>query len=150
MSRWFRSRKILVSIGALFLFAVIRSTTANPQQVTATQPFTYPLIKTSTVCVTSASPTAACSSAPAGFVAIPPSGMSLTVDTTAVTPSSQIFVQFDVSLAGALGGTITCNPTPGSVYWVSARNTITPSFSFTVTTNAAPSNSGCFSYFIVN
>ncbi len=98
-------------------------------------------------CASSASP-ASCGAASAGSVTIASGGAtSVVVDTTAVTSNSQILVMFDSSLAGAFGGSVTCNTTPQLPY-VSAR---TAGTSFTI--NVASSfgtNPGCFSYLIVN
>ena len=146
MSNRFRSHRILAFAGGLVLISLLSRVAANPQQITATQPFTYPLLKTSSACASSASP-AVCSAAPAGFVAVPASATTLTVDTTAVTANSQIFLQFDSSLGTALS--VTCNASQaGKLYWVSARSAGT---SFTITTNTSfATNFACLSYFIVN
>jgi hypothetical protein len=104
---------------------------------------------TSTYCASSASP-AACSSASAGFVAVPTgSSPTLVVDTTAVDANSQIFLQNDSSLGTALS--ITCNSTAATLAvpaYVSARSTGT---SFTITYSGTIStNDLCISYNIVN
>lgn len=148
MSNWLRSRKILIALGVLALASLFPLLTANPQQVTANQPFTYPLLKTSAVCASSASP-ASCSSDPAGFVVIAVSSPTVVVDTSAVTANSQIFVVFDASLASALG-IAQCNSTSGAAntYFVSAR---TAGTSFTIgSSNSIMNHPACLSYFIVN
>jgi|HubBroStandDraft_3_1064219.scaffolds.fasta_scaffold95955_2 hypothetical protein len=141
-------RKILVAVGVLSLLSLFPFLTANPQQVTANQPFTYPLLGTSAACASSASP-ASCSADPAGFVVIAVSSSTVVVDTSAVTAKSQIFVVFDASLAGALGIT-QCNSTSGAAntYFVSARS---PGTSFTIgSSNPIMNHPACLSYFIVN
>jgi hypothetical protein len=95
-------------------------------------------------CSSKASP-AACSSAPSGTVAVPASGATLVVDSTAVTANSQIQLTFDSSLGTKLG--VTCNTTIQQPT-VSARTVGT---SFTI---AMPStvitNPDCISYLIFN
>jgi hypothetical protein len=132
------------SITALCLGLTLPNLSATPQQVTVTPKVLY-----TPICTSIASP-AVCSNDPAGFVAIPASGTSLTVNTTAVTATSQIFLQFDSSLGTALGS-IMCNSAQnGKLYWVSARSTMSP-VGFTITTNTAfASNYACLSYLIVN
>jgi hypothetical protein len=87
-----------------------------------------------------------CGSAAAGFVSIPPGATSVTVYTTAVTGSSQIFLQEDSSLSGNLG--LNCNTTFGRTYQVTGRGGGT---GFMITASAAPTaNPACLSYHIVN
>jgi hypothetical protein len=141
MSNWFRNRRVLASIGLLALVSLLPSVTANPQQVTVSPKLNYTV-----VCTSNASP-AVCSADAAGFVALPSTGTTLTVKTTAVTAKSQIFLQFDATLGTALG--VTCDNTPSGVYWVNMRST-SGTVGFTVKTAAAPTNNSCFSYLIVN
>lgn len=106
-----------------------------------------PLVQTPN-CTSSAAP-AVCGAANAGSVVVAAAATTVTVNTTAVTANSQIFIQPDDSLGTKLG--VTCNTT-GTLLdaeaWVSAR---TGGTSFVITVNAAPStNPECFSYFIVN
>lgn len=96
-------------------------------------------------CSSSAAP-AVCSSAAAGSVVIAAGGTSVTVNTTAVTANSQIFIQEDSSLGTKLS--VTCNTVTTRDYYVTARTAAT---SFTITASAAPvTNPACLSYFIVN
>src|SRR5437868_2666988 len=104
MSHWFRNRRILASIGAVALVSLLPSVTANPQQANVSPKLLY-----TPTCASAASP-ASCSNAPAGFVVIAAGVQTVVVDTTAVTANSQIFVQYDESLASALGITA-CNST---------------------------------------
>lgn len=100
---------------------------------------------TTTNCSSSAAP-AVCSSASAGSVVIAAAGTTVTVNTTAVTANSQIFIQEDSSLGTKLS--VTCNTTTTRDYYVTARTAAT---SFQITASAAPvTNPACLSYFIVN
>ena len=77
---------------------------------------------------------------------IAPGATTLTVNTTAVTDKSQIFLQEDTTRGTALA--VTCNTTRGRTYTVTARNLGT---SFTITASAAPMiDPACLSYHIVN
>lgn len=104
-----------------------------------------PTYSTTTNCSSSAAP-AVCSAAPAGSVVIAAAGTTVTVNTTAVTANSQIFIQEDSSLGTKLS--VTCNTTLGRTYAITAR---TAGTSFTITSSAAPStNPACMSYSIIN
>jgi hypothetical protein len=87
-----------------------------------------------------------CGSAAAGFVSIAPGTRSVTVYTTAVTGSSQIFVQEDSSISGNLG--LACDATFGRTYQITGRGA---SMGFVITASAAPTtHAACLSYHIVN
>jgi hypothetical protein len=87
-----------------------------------------------------------CGSAAAGFVSLAPGTTSVTVLTTAVTGSSQIFVQEDSSLSGNLG--LTCDSTFGRTYQITGRGA---SEGFVITASAAPAKqAACLSFHIVN
>lgn len=104
--------------------------------------------QTSTVCTSSASP-AVCGSSAAGFVAIPTGATpTLTVNTSAVTANSQIFLQVDESLGTALS--VTCNTTLATLVnpVVTARSAGT-SFTFTINSTLV-TNPACISYTITN
>lgn len=102
------------------------------------------LFGSETNCSSSAGP-AVCAAAAAGSVIIPAAGTDVTVNTTAVTANSQIFVIFDQSLGTKLG--VTCNSTTANPH-IGARVAGT---SFTIHANVAPvTNPACFSYFIIN
>lgn len=96
-------------------------------------------------CSSAASP-AVCSASSAGSVVVAAAGTTVTVNTTAVTANSQIFVFFDASLGTKLGP-ITCNSTVPALYGITARVAAT---SFTLTSSMPITNPACFSYFIVN
>jgi hypothetical protein len=108
--------------------------------------FSANTISTNSNCKSTASP-AVCSSAPAGSVAMPIGNNStLIVNTTAVTPDSQIFVTEDSSLNSRLG--ITCNTTGGRTYSIGGRTVNT---NFTIKANGnILKNEACISYFIIN
>ncbi|MFZ2715891.1 MAG: glycine-rich domain-containing protein, partial [Minisyncoccia bacterium] len=97
-------------------------------------------------CNSVASP-AVCGSAPSGSVTMSKGGSTLIVNTTSVTPDSQIFIIEDSSLGVRLG--ITCNTATNRTYTISAR---VPSTSFTIksSNNVNGANNACLSYFIVN
>ena len=88
----------------------------------------------------------ACASTFSGAVGIRQGNTTVTVSTTTLTASSDIFIGEDASLAPRLGGT--CNPSTPSKYWVSSR---VPGTSFTVSTNNAPvTNKACLSFTLIN
>lgn len=119
--------------------------TASP---TMTGTVTVPKTTTTTNCSSSASP-AVCTSAAAGSVALPTgTNPTLTVNTTAVTSNSQIFLNVDEGLGTKLS--VTCNTTLSTLTnpVVTARVNGT-SFTFTIGAVIA-SNPACVSYFIVN
>lgn len=99
---------------------------------------------TTTNCSSAASP-AVCGGSPSGSVAVPASGTTLVVDTSAVTANSQIQLTFDSSLGSRLGAT--CN-TAIQQPTVSAR-TAGISFTITLPTTVA-TNPVCMSYTIIN
>ncbi len=76
--------------------------------------------------------------------ALPAAATSVTVNTTAVTANSEIFVFNDDSLGTRLG--VTCNTGLDNVL-ISSR---VPGTSFTVTGSAPVTNPNCYSYLIVN
>jgi hypothetical protein len=82
MSNWLRDHKISACIGAVALVSLLPLITANPQSVTVSPKLNYTV-----VCVSHTSP-AVCSSDAAGFVALPSTGTTLNVNTTAVPPSA--------------------------------------------------------------
>lgn len=103
-------------------------------------------IKTATNCSSSASP-AVCGSAAAGSFVIAASATSVTVNTSAVTANSQIFVQEDESLGSKLS--VTCNTgilaNPPAISARVATTSFTVSISVALTVNPV-----CFSYVIIN
>jgi len=97
-------------------------------------------------CSSSASP-AVCGSAQAGSFVIAASGTTVTVNTSAVTANSQIFVQEDESLGTKLG--VTCNT--GILANPPAITARTPGTSFGVAISVGLAvNPVCFSYLIMN
>lgn len=113
-------------------------------------PGTQGTINTTGNCSSSASP-AVCGSAAAGSIAFPTgtTNVSLTVDTTAVTANSQIFIFPDSSLGTKLG--ITCNSTLSTLAGGVEITARTPGTSFTATFNSTiATNALCASYLIVN
>jgi len=110
--------------------------------------FSFASTGTATNCgVSSASP-AACGSAPAGSVAVPTAATTYTVNTTAVTANSQIFIQQDTSatLGTRLG--VTCNTTVSTALPLLTAKVAGTSFTFSLTAPAV--NPACFSYLVVN
>lgn len=101
---------------------------------------------TGTNCSSAAAP-ATCGSASSGSFVIAAAGTSVTVNTTAVTANSQIYVQEDESLGTKLG--VTCNTgilaNPPAI---TARTAAT-SFAVGITAGLAV-NPVCFSYSIIN
>jgi hypothetical protein len=94
-------------------------------------------------CTSSASP-AVCTGSTAGFVAVPAAGTTLTVNTTAVTATSEITLTWDSSLGTALG--VTCNTVAvTTIPQVTAR---TPGTSFQITVGTLAANPACISYTI--
>lgn len=130
----------------------VGTTNANSVQVghtgiVTTVPGTLSLgnMTTTANCNSSASP-AVCGSAPAGSVALANGDTTLTVNTSAVTADSQIFVTEDSSLGARLG--VTCNTATNRNYRISAR---TPGANFTIKSNSIPAmTKACLSYWVVN
>lgn len=103
---------------------------------------------TGTNCSSSASP-AVCSAAPAGSVVIAAAASTVTVNTTAVTANSQIFLTADDTLGTKLS--VTCNSTLATLIGGLAVTARTAGTSFQITSGATPAvNPLCISYFIVN
>jgi len=103
---------------------------------------------TATNCSSSASP-AVCGSAAAGSVVIAAAGTTVTVNTTAVTANSQIFLLADDTLGTKLS--VTCNSTLATLIGGLAVTARTGGTSFQITSGATPAvNPLCLSYFIVN
>src|SRR6266850_1769674 len=122
------------------------ATTAGVTVSGAGQTFTAPLYLTASNCSSSASP-AVCGSAAAGSFVIAAAGTTVTVNTTAVTANSQIFVQQDDSLGTKLS--VTCNT--GFLTAPPAITARTAATSFVVTLAAGLAvNPVCLSYFIMN
>lgn len=102
-------------------------------------------LSTSSTCNSTTSP-AVCTSASAGSIAMPTTGV-IQVNTTAIGPNSQILITEDSSLSSRLG--ITCNSSGSRTYTVSAR---TPGVSFTIKSgsNISGNVKPCLNYWIVN
>lgn len=105
----------------------------------------FGVLSTMKNCSSRVSP-AVCGSAPSGSVIIPSATTTITVNTTAVTSSSQIVVTEDSSLGTRLN--VTCNSTLGRAYAITAR---TAGTSFVVTASSAPAKDpACLSFIVVN
>jgi hypothetical protein len=126
-------------------FIRLRNNTTDVATVTGTG-LSSTAYQTAANCSSSASP-AVCGSAAAGSFTIAAAGTAITVNTTAVTANSQIFVQEDETLGTKLG--VTCNTgilaNPPAI---TARTAAT-SFAVGITAGLAV-NPVCFSYWIVN
>jgi hypothetical protein len=125
-------------------YSVTTTTAALTASTETSAGFSGPTYQSATNCSSSASP-AVCGSAAAGSFNIAAAGTTVTVNTTAVTANSQIFLMYDAGLGTKLG--VTCNATEPALYGVSARVAAT---SFTVIASVSVTNPICFSYFIVN
>jgi hypothetical protein len=116
--------------------------------VVKTGSMTSPLYATTTNCSSSASP-AVCAAAPAGSVVIAAATTTITVNTTAVTANSQIFLFADDTLGTKLS--VTCNSTLATLIGGLAVTARTGGTSFQITSGATPAvNPLCISYLIVN
>jgi hypothetical protein len=116
--------------------------------VVKTGSMTSPLYATTTNCSSSASP-AVCAAAPAGSVVIAAATTTITVNTTAVTANSQIFLLADDTLGTKLS--VTCNSTLATLIGGLAVTARTGGTSFQITSGATPAvNPLCISYLIVN
>ena len=114
-----------------------------------TQPMTGSTYSTASNCSSSTSP-AVCGSAAAGNVVIAAGATTVTVDTTALTANSQIFVQADATLSAKLG--VTCNSALSVLTGGLSVTLRTAGVSFQISNNGtAPSTHPlCISYHIVN
>ncbi len=89
---------------------------------------------------------AKCDTAPAGSFVLGVGSTTSRVNTTAVTPNSQILIIEDSSLGAKLG--VLCNKTTGRTYMITDR---TPGVSFTVSSSLAPTDHpACLSYQLIN
>ena len=109
----------------------------------------HPLVvssyRTLSNCSSVASP-AKCDSAPAGSFVLGVGSTTARVNTTAVTPNSQILIIEDSSLGAKLG--VSCNKTTGRTYMITDR---TPGLSFTVSSSFAPTDHpACLSFQLLN
>lgn len=105
-------------------------------------------VQTLTDCASSASP-AVCGSASAGSVVIAAGATTVTVDTTAVGPNSEIVLTPDDTLGTKLG--VTCNSTLLTLFGGLAVTNRSTNTSFQVTSGATPGvNPLCFNYVIYN
>jgi hypothetical protein len=96
-------------------------------------------------CRSAVSP-AKCDSAPAGSFVLGVGSTSAKVNTTAVTPDSQILIIEDSSLGAKLG--VSCNKTTGRTYMITDR---APGLSFTVNSSFAPTDlPACLSFELLN
>lgn len=126
----------------------LQGSTGSTGPTGATGPSANPA--TSSNCASNASP-AVCAAAAAGSIAFPTgvTSVALTVNTTAVTANSQIFIFSDDTLGARLG--VTCNSTLATLVGGSAITARTAGTSFQVTYNGTiATNPLCASYLIVN
>jgi hypothetical protein len=100
---------------------------------------------TATNCADGVNNPAVCGSASAGAVIIAAAATTVTVNTTAVTANSEIFLMYDSSLGTRLS--VTCNTVEPGLYGVTAR---TPGTSFTITATAPITNPVCLTFLVVN
>lgn len=115
---------------------------------TANGTITAPSYATATNCASNVAP-ATCGSSAAGSVVIAAAATTVTVDTTAVTANSEIFVQTDDTLGTRLG--VTCNSTTATLVGGLAVTARTAGTSFQITSGATPAvNPLCISYEIIN
>jgi hypothetical protein len=105
-------------------------------------PVVAPAFQTTSNCVSSVG---SCVSAPAGIVAIAPGTTSVIVTTTAVSAMSEVHLDENFSYGSILG--VVCDRTLGRRYVISDQ---TPSVSFVITTDSAPTTWACLSYSIMN
>jgi len=106
------------------------------------------LYQTGSNCSSSAAP-AVCGSAAAGSVVIAAAGTTVTVNTTAVTANSQIFLNADDTLSTKLA--VTCNSTLATLVGGLAVTARTAGTSFQITSGTTPAvNPLCISYHIIN
>lgn len=143
---------LLFASGKSLNTGIIRDTGGTAAATLSAGKFTFPnlitvpAIATAANCSSSAAP-AVCGSAASGSVVIAASGTAVTVNTTAVTANSQIYLQEDESLGTKLG--VTCNTgilaNPPAI----TARTAGTSFAIGITTGLTV-NPVCFSYTIVN
>jgi hypothetical protein len=126
---------------------VLQTDGGSPQQTSWTTSPTLSTIKTAGNCASSASP-AVCGSSASGSVAVPAgTNPTLTVNTTAVTANSVIFLFEDESLGTKLSVTCQTAVLP-SAQFITARVAAT---SFTFQANGTfAANPVCYNYLVVN
>jgi hypothetical protein len=111
----------------------------------AGHPIVVSSYRTLSNCSSAASP-AKCETAPAGSFVLGVGSTTSRVNTTAVTPNSQILIIEDSSLGTKLG--VSCNKTAGRTYMITDR---IPGVSFTVSSSFAPADHpACLSYQLLN
>lgn len=151
------SGNLFVQIGALIdtvASGILRLGSANASSIeighagattTVSGPLNITSLHTTSNCGSVSVP-AACGSAPAGSITLPNGSNTIIVNTTAITPNSQVFITEDPSLGARLG--VTCNTNTNRSYSISAR---VPGTSFTIKSNINPSQThACLNYLIVN
>jgi hypothetical protein len=111
----------------------------------AGHPLTVSKYQTLSNCTSNTSP-ANCDAAPAGSVVLSVGSTVARINTTAVTPNSQIMVIEDSSLGTKLG--VTCNRIVGRTYMISER---TPGLGFSVRSSVPPVDlPACLSFQLLN
>lgn len=101
---------------------------------------------TATNCAVNSASPAACGSAASGAVVVPTATTTYTVNTTAVTAASRIFL-FPTSDASNLPSTPTCVAPLLTTEFVESARTAGTSFTFTL---ASTTGTTCFNYLIIN
>lgn len=120
----------------------------NATNLTASAALSGASYLSATNCSSSAAP-AVCGSAAAGSVVIAAGGTTVTVNTTAPTANSQIFLLADDTLGTKLS--VTCNSTLATLIGGLAVTARTAGTSFQITSGATPAvNPLCISYLIIN
>lgn len=89
-----------------------------------------------------------CGSDEAGQFVVGPGATTFTIQSTAVTAGSRIFLQFDSSLGATLG--VTCDTTVPTVITHPTVRVVSGTPSFTFATSAPVTNPGCYSFTIEN
>lgn len=129
---------------ATFTAPAVAGTVTNP--VVSSNSFQAPAYQTASNCAVNSASPAACSSAASGVVAVPTLTTTYTVNTTAVTANSRIFLQPTSDNTGIPSSPTCATLAVTAVNMISARSANT-SFTFSL-----PSTTGitCFEYFIIN
>ncbi len=122
----------------------VAGTVSNP--VVSSNAIQVPLYQTASNCAVNSASPAACGSAPTGVIAIPTTTVTYTVNTTAVTANSRIFLE-DLTDNTGIPSAPTC--TALASFGAAQVSTRSAGTSFTI---SLPSTAGttCFNYLIIN
>jgi hypothetical protein len=105
-------------------------------------PVSAPRYQTAANCLSAAG---ICGSAGAGIVAISPGATTVSVSDTAVTATSEIHLDENLSYGTAMG--VSCDTSFGRQYRIAAQ---TPGTGFVIETNIAPASAACLTFALVN